>query len=326
MRRGIGLSVPVVLAGLLLAACTPGRAAPAGPADVPVVGLLRVIPDDDHPAFLSELRAQGWSNGRDVRVVPAEPDTVAGDEAAARDQLEGWLAEGVDLIVVSSTPYAVLAREVAPSTPTLFLVNDPVAAGLVVDERRPEGNMTGVTFRTPADRTLHVAGQLIGEVTRVGYLGPAGDPAVAGHRAGVRAATDELGLTLVEAEFASPEDVPAAVAELVAAGVDVVYLASANATVGALDALETELVAARLPVVVNAEYVDFALLALAPDGDEVRRQLARQAARILSGAEVASVPVEDPRRFVTVVDRRVAARLGLPPIAPDVLRRMDVVR
>lgn len=314
------------LAAVTLVSCAASGPRPAEPADRPLVGLLRVIPDEDQSVFLSELRAQGWSQGRGVQVVPKEPDDVAADEDAARAQLEAWLDDGVDLIVASSTPYAVLAAEVAPGVPMLFLVNDPVAAGLVADERRPEGHVTGVTFRTPADRTLHLADQVIGGIGRVGYLGPTDDPAVAGHWEGVRAAADELGLTLVESSFASPEDVPAAVDELVAAGVDVVYLASANATVRAIEALEVELLAARLPVVANADYVDFALLTLAPDGAELRRQLARQAARILSGAAPSSVPVEDPRRFVTTVDRGIADRLGLPPIPADVLRRVDVVR
>lgn len=295
--------------------------------DLPLVGLLRVIPDGHQRAFVEELRAQGWSDGRDVEVVPDGPDEVAADPDQARRQLREWLRADVDLLVASSTPYAALAAELAPDVPTLFLVIDPVAAGLVRDPSRPEGNMTGLTFRTPADRTLDLASQVLGGgLDRVGYLAPASDPAVEGHLAGVRAAAEELGLELVEVSFDGPEAVPAAVEELSAAAVDLVYLPSANATVQALDVLEAELLAARLPVVANADYVDFALLVLAPDGDEVRRQLARQAARLLAGAEVASIPVEDPRRFVTTVDRGVADALGLPPIDPAVLRKMDVVR
>lgn len=295
--------------------------------DIPLVGLLRVIPDDHQPAFVDELRAQGWSGGRDVEVVPRGPDEVASDPDQARRLLREWARADVDLIVASSTPYAALAAELVPDVPTLFLVVDPVAAGLVRDPARPDSNMTGLTFWTPADRTLDLASQVLGGgLDRVGYLAPVGDPAVEGHLAGVLAASEELGIDLVEVVFDGPEAVPAAVDELSAAGVDLVYLPSANATVQALDVLETALMAARLPVVANADYVDFALLVLAPDGEEVRRQLARQAARLLAGADVSSVPVENPRRFVTTVDRGVADTLGLPPIDPAVLRKMDVVR
>lgn len=295
--------------------------------DLPLVGLLRVIPDEEQPAFVDELRAQGWSNGRDVEIVPDDPQEVAADPEAATRQLREWLRADVDLIVASSTPHAALAAELAPDVPILFLVIDPVAAGLVRDPAHPDGNMTGLTFRTPADRTLDLAAQVLGrDLARVGYLVAASDPAVAGHLAGVRTATDELGLELVEVEFEGPDAVPAAVDELRSAAVDLVYLPSANATVQALDALEAELMAARLPVVANADYVDFALLVLAPDAEEVRRQLARQAARLLAGADVSSIPVEDPRRFVTTVDRGVAEALGLAPIDPAVLRKMDVVR
>lgn len=320
--RGRALLAAAVLA-LAAGSCDLSAASSA---DVPLVGLLRVIPDEDQPAFVDELRAQGWSR-RDVEIVPDDPDAVAADADAARRQLREWLRADVDLIVASSTPYAVLAAEVAPDVPTLFLVNDPVAAGLVQDLSRPDGNMTGVTFRSPADRTIDLASQVLGGgLDRVGYLAPVGDPAVAGHRARVRAAAQDLGVDLLEVDFDGPGAVAAAVDELRAADVDVVYLASANATVQAMDVLEAELEAAGLPVVANADYLDFALLILAPDGEEVRRQLARQAARLLAGADVSSVPVEDPRRFVTIVNREAAAALGLPPIDPAVLRKMDVVR
>lgn len=313
-----------VTVAVTIAACAPGTATERD-RSAPIVGLLRVIADEDQSAFVAELSAQGWPPGR-VDVRPDDPEAVAADDAAARVQLQEWLRDGVDLIVASSTPYAILAGEVAPGIPTLFLVNDPVAAGLVTDPARPDGNMTGVTFRTPADRTIYLAAQVLGGIERAGYLGGTDDPAVTGHLGGVRAAADELGLELVEARYGSTDEVPAAVAELVAARVDVVYLASSNATVLAHDVIEDELAAAGLPAIANTDFVAFALLILAPDSGEVRRQLARQAARILSGADVSSVPVEDPRRFVAIVDRRVAASLGLGPIDPDVLRQMDVVR
>lgn len=325
MNRRARLLASVVVAALL-PACEVSRAAPPPEDATALVGLLRVVPDEDQPAFVAELRTQGWSDGRTVRVVPADPDDVAEDEEEARAQLEGWTRAGVDLIVASSTPYAALAAELAPSVPVLFLVNDPVAAGLLEDRERPEGHLTGVTFRTPADRTLDLADQVVGGIDRVGYLGPADDPAMTGHLAGVRSAAEELGLDLVEVRFGSPDDIPSAVAELVRSEVDVVYLASTNATIRALTVLEEELMAARLPVVANSDLIPFAVLVLAPDGTEVRRQLARQAARILAGADVSSVPVEDPRRFVAIVDRGVAADLGLARLGPEVLRKMDVVR
>lgn len=318
-------SVVAVAVALTAAACV-GRGN-ATRDDRPLVGLLRVIPDEEQVAFEEELHAQGWSEGRDVDVVPDDPSEVAADPDQARRQLRQWLRDDVDLIVASSTPYAVLAAEVATDVPVLFLVNDPVAAGLLTEPGSPEGNLTGVTFRAPADRTLDLASQVLGRaVDRVGYLAPSDDPAVAGHLAGVRDVSGTMGIELVEVGYAGPEAVPAAVDELRAAAVDLVYLSTANATFRALDVLEEELWAARLPVVANADYVDFAVLVLAPDSVEVRRQLARQAARLLSGAAVSSIPVEDPRRFVTIVDREVAERLGLPPIDPAVLRQMDVVR
>jgi ABC-type uncharacterized transport system substrate-binding protein len=68
------------------------------------------------------------------------------------------------------------------------------------------------------------------------------------------------------------------------------------------------------------------VLVLTPDRAEMRRQLGRQVARLLAGAEVASIPVEDPRKFVVIIDRTRASVLGLPELDQELLRQADVVK
>jgi putative tryptophan/tyrosine transport system substrate-binding protein len=292
----------------------------------PTIGMMRVVPDEDHGEFVEELHRQGWTAGRDVRILPEDPEDLYRDADEAREVLTGWLDDGIDLVVAFSTPFAELTTEIAPGAPVLFMLNDPVAAGLVDDPNQPDGTLTGVSFRVPADRTIDLAAQLLGGMDRLGYLRPADDPAVPGHRSAVVEAVNELGIALEEATFTGPDDVGDAVDRLVAAGVDAVLPANANTTLRSLDAMEEALDRHRLPAIANTDHARFATLVLTPDGTELRRQLARQAARLLSGADVSSVPVEDPRRFVAIVNRSKAEELGLPPLDATVLRQVDVVR
>jgi putative ABC transport system substrate-binding protein len=319
-----GVAAAVMTAAVALTAACGGS--DAAPEARPTIALLRVVPDDDHGVFISELRAQGWNIGRDVAVFPEDPERLFPDEDAARATLRSWVGAGVDVVVAFSTPFARLAAEEGRGTPVLFLLNDPVAAGLVGDTQRPDRGATGVTFRTPADRTLALAQRLVGTLGHVGYLRPADDPGVEGHRAAVRAAAEELGVRVTEASFQALEDVAPAVEELVAAGVEAVWVANSTATVQALEPLRSALSGANLPVIANTDFVDFAVLIVTPDGAELRRQLARQAARLLAGADVSAVPVEDPRKFVVILNRTVAAALGLPEPDPALLRQADVVR
>lgn len=320
--RGV---VVTLIAALVLGGC--GDAAADRADDGPVtVGMLRIVSDENHGDFVDELRRQGLRVGIDVVLLPSDPEELYGDAAAAEAAVHRWLRGDLDLVVAFSTPFAQLVAGLEVDVPGLFVVNDPLAAGLVDDRRRPEGRMTGVTFRTPADRTLSLASEALGGLSRVGYLFPSGDPAVPGHRAAFLAAAEQLDIELVEASFAEPADVAAAAAVLAAADVEAVVIANSNATFRAQEALRAALDEHRLPAIGTTDILDFAVLVLTPDGAELRRQLARQAARILQGADVANVPVEDPRKFLLILNRTKARELGLGDIPDGLLRQADVVR
>ncbi len=315
----VGLAlVATVLAG----SCRSADPATAEPARL---GVLRAVPDDDHAVIVEELRDRGWGPTQ-LEVLPADPLELHPDPEGAAATLDAWVRDGIDLVIAFSTPLAQLAAERAASVPGLFLVNDPVAAGLVTDPRHPDGSMTGVTFRTPADRTLDLADRALGGLSRVGYLFPDGDAGVPGHRRGVLAAAEELGIEVEEASFTDADGVEDAVGQLADAGVQAVLLASSNGTFRVLDAIAAALDAHDLPAIANTDFAEFAVVIVTPDGAEVRRQLARQAVRLLAGADVSAVPVEDPRKFVVILNRTQAAELGLPPFDPDLLRQADVVR
>ncbi len=320
MKRPLPAAV-LALCCLLLTSC--GGRGDTVDGQVPLIGILRVVPASAFDTFTEELQVQGWTAGRTVRIVPTDPSVVF-SEAEARAALRRWEASGLSVVIAFSTPYAHLAAD-ETDAPGLFVVNDPVATGLVSDRQRPDGRLTGVTWEAPADRTLDLAARALGGMERIGYLGADDDPAVPSHRQRVHDAADRLGIEVVDASFSGADDVVAAVDVLSAAGVDAVYVASANAVASVLRPIEEALTAARLPALANAAFIDFATITLAPDPDELHRQLARQAARLLSGVQVSAVPTEAPRRFVITIDRTRAQELGLE-VASSALREADTVR
>jgi putative tryptophan/tyrosine transport system substrate-binding protein len=322
VRHVVVRSVAALIGLVTVAACAGTGAEGDG---APEVVVLRAVEDPYHDAFLDRLRDQRFVLGRDVTVAPEGGEVVhaAADDVAAELETAG---DGVAVVVAYSTPHARAALDLVGDLPIVSVVNDPVASELLVDRDRPEGNLTGVTFATPMDRTLQLATDVIGDIDRVGFLVPTDDPALVGPRERLADAADRAGMEVVEAGFAGVDDVPAAVAELAAAEVDVVLLGASSAVLLALEVLERELGAARLPVVANNARAAFAVAVLEPDGLEVRRQVARQVARLLRGDAVVTIPVEDPRRFRTVLDRDRVAELGLPPLDEALLRQADEVR
>lgn len=296
----------------LLAACS-GDTATTAPPDMLTLGILRAVQSAEPQnveIFLAELAGAGFVEGDNLRIIGGDPTEVHADPAEAESVVRAWARDGLDLVLALSSSGAMAAARAAPEAKVLFLSNDPTAAGLVANERRPEGQLTGATFRVPPDRTLDVARRAVPGATAVGVLFPSTDPAAAPVRDGLVRAGASLGLEVVAHGFAAATDVSGAVEELKGLGVGYVLLANAPAIVRAYPAIAPALAAARLPAVANTT-ADFALAVLEPDTGELYRQMGRQAVRLLRGTPVSEVPVEDPARFRLTINLAVSERLGV---------------
>lgn len=276
-------------------------------------------------AFLAALDDAGWEEGENLTILNGDPASGFDDPDAAVAAVEGFVEDGADLIVALSTSAAMAATEATSEIPILTLANDPVGSGIVENPRTPEANVTGVSFRVPADRTLDLAQQLAPGLP-VGVLSASDDPGGQPIIAGIRDAAAAIDVEIVEASFTGedPVDVEAAVGELDAAGVGITVIANSAGTARVLPTIEMATGAAGMPVVANTDSNTFAVVVLAPDNEEAYRQLARQAIRVLDDTEIADIPLEDPGTFNLTVRRNIAARLDLA--LPDaVLDQADTV-
>ncbi len=326
MRRSVAAWAVVLLAGAVMAACG-GENAPRDEPPERVIGILRAVRSvegaQNQAAFVDELRRAGFVQGRNLRLLGSDLNEVHADPQDAEAVVRGWAQGQLDLVVALSSGSALAAARAAPDRNVLFLSNDPTATGLLRDERRPEGRLTGATFRVPADRTLELVRRVLPAAARIGFLYPSEDPSAEPVREGTLAAAKGLRIDLVDRSFATAADIPAAFEALLADGAGVVVIANAPASARNFAAIRAAAAASGLPVVTNTA-ADFAVAVLEPDVPELYRQMARQAVRLLEGAPVSAVPVEDPARFRFVVNLRVGATLGID-IPADVTRTADSV-
>jgi len=325
------LLVLVVLVALLVAGCGDDEDGGERPAAAPAprtIAFLRAVQSsqpENQAAFLDELSQNGYVAGDNLELLAADLAEVYPDPAAAEAKVREWAAEEVDLIVALSTVGARAAAAAAPDVKVLFLVNDPIGAGLVSDVRHPSGNLTGATFRVPADRTLDVARRALPAATTIGIVYPPADPAALALADEAKRGAATLGIGITSATFTGADDAAAAVETVRAAGAQAVWVLNSPTTVRFIEPLSAAATAAGLPVISNTA-VASAVVTLQPDAAELYRQMARQAVEVFDGEEVVDIPVENPAKFLVEVNLKAAAAIGVTVPEPFVASADRVIR
>jgi putative tryptophan/tyrosine transport system substrate-binding protein len=152
------------------------------------------------------LREQGFAEPTEI----LEARIPRADRAEAAGAIERLIRQRVEVLFVIGSALAKVARQGIPQLPLLFITpGDAVATGLVASLARPGRNMTAITFEYPelSGKRLELLRELVPSVKRVLVLY---DPRDASPRQGLeaaRAAASRLGLTLIEREVRTADDV-----------------------------------------------------------------------------------------------------------------------
>jgi putative tryptophan/tyrosine transport system substrate-binding protein len=278
----------------------------------------------DLQAFRDGLRERGHVEGRDVVL----DMRFAQGRVQDLPRLAAELAALRPAVIVAPGPAATdaaLAATAASATPVVSL-GDLVAWGHAAQLARPDGRVTGISFLPfPLNaKRLELLALALPRGSAVLNLAELQALPEAMQR--VEDAGRALGLVTHAAYARSAAEIDAAFAaarRLRVAGVNVLnspFLHNLRAHIFQLAA------SAKLPAIY--QWPDSAreggLMAYGPSLAAMHRQLAGYASRILAGARVADLPIEQPTRFELVINLKTARALGLT-IPQSLLLRADEV-
>lgn len=273
-------------------------------------------------AFFEELVRGGFVEGRNLQVdrrgfnvAPAALDTTAAELVRARP----------DVIVAIGPQAALAAQRATRSIAIVATADDLVTSGLVESMPRPEGNMTGVAiFAFQLDvKRLELLHEALPNARRIGILA---DPDRKLALDALDRAAHGLSIEIVPFMARSNEELTDAIDGMKAKAVDAVnVLASTNLWKAHLLILD-RLNLSRLPSIwqwsQGAE--DGGLISYGPRLEGVFGQCGRQVVKLLRGAKVADIPVEQPTEIVLSINLRTAKAFGVA-IPPTLLSRADHV-
>ena len=275
--------------------------------------------------FIEAMREYGYDEGRNL--VIRRGATADGRPDRLPEFVAGFLRDGVDVIVTTSTRETEAAKQATSTVPIVMTLSpDPVAQGLVASLARPGGNVTGVTNLVPGISQKYV--ELLHEITPTsrivvvtGRRGPF--PEI---RRDLELGAQRFGLTLSFAGVQTPRDIDNAIAQAKKDGAGGLIVPIDVITGIHREHLARVAVQHRLPSIYwQRTYVESGgLMSYGFSTFEIGRQAAVYVNKILRGAKPADLPIEQPTKFELVINLKTAKALSLT-IPPSVLLRADQV-
>jgi putative ABC transport system substrate-binding protein len=302
----------------LLAAAVLPRTAGAQPTRKARVGILIGAGSDagDYAldAFRLSLRDRGFAEDRNL-VLERQVDRDGSEESLARaaQAMADW---SPDVVLAANTPPVMAMRRAAPAIPIVMVaIGDPVGSGLVASLDRPGGRITGLSGLDAelTGKRLELLKEVAPRTTRVGLLGSPDNPVYAAQRRKAEDAARPYGIELLHAEVRRTSELDNAIASVVQRGGTALLRLDGFRTPDALQQLGALTTQYRLPFCSDRllEVRAGLLMAYGPNVAAEFRQAAGFVARILKGADPATLPVEAPQRFELALNEAAAKRLGL---------------
>jgi putative ABC transport system substrate-binding protein len=286
----------------------------------------------EHPALDAVLRGfQDYLKEKGIEATYNVHNAQA-NMGTAGQIAQQMVGEKADLLVAIATPSAqtcVQALNKAPAElkrPFLFTaVTDPVAAGLVKDLANPDPGITGVSDLLPIEEHMRMVLSYKGDIKTLGLLYNPGEANSKATIAAIKALSDTLGFTTIEATASKTADVYQAAKSLVGR-VDAVFIPTDNTIVSALESVIKVGVQNKLPIF--AADVDSvkrgAVAAMGFDYYKHGYQTGAIAARILAGEKPENIPVEFQKDLQLHINAGYSRQMGVEPPAELLAKATEI--
>jgi len=275
-------------------------------------------------AFLYELRAHGFVAGENLEILPGGFE-VRNEQIA--DVVPALVKAAPDAIMSGGDVSTRALQNATKTIPIVVITEDVLGAGFAASLARPGGNITGISLMsTDLDgKRQDILTEAVPDVRRFAALA---DSNVANlrHLQGLQETARTRGKELLIIQAAKADEVVPAINTASASGAGALnVLASPMLFLNRrlIIGLAAEL---RLPAIYQWPEIaeEGGLIGYGPRFIEIFRQRARIVARILTGANPADLPVEQPTTFELVINLKTARSIGHEP-PPNLVLRADKI-
>lgn len=280
------------------------------------IGVTQIV---EHPSldaafegFKMALEENGFKEGDNVTY---DIQNAQNDMNNSNTIAQNLVGDEVDLIFANSTPSAQSALNATSDIPIIFTsVTDPVGAKLVESFDKPGENITGTTDTHPEaiPKTIEfIANEFKAE--NVGLIYNAGEQNSVAQVEIVKKALNSKGMKAVEKSVSTSAEVKQA-AEALVGKVDVIYIATDNTVVSALESVISVANDKDIPMFAG-EFDSVnrgAFAAYGFDYKDIGYEAGQMAAKILKGeATAADLSVQYPQNLKLKMNKKAADEMDI---------------
>ena len=243
------------------------------------------------------------------------------DPGAAQAICAKIKASGAKVVFTIGKDATKAAMQELPGMPIVYcMVMSPQEDGI------GGGSVTGVTLDIPMVKQFTSFKAVVPNLKKIGIVYSDETSGIIAKE--MKAAAVKTGVTVIEKKVASDKDVPNAIREL-KGKIDGLYLPP-DRTVANRDAFQFIALFTfenNLPFMAPAgRFVKKgALVALMIDFEELGKQAAAMAKKIVGGASPSSIPVEPPQATILVLNQKTAQTIGIN-IPPSLLETSQIIK
>ncbi|WP_270641520.1 tryptophan ABC transporter substrate-binding protein [Limosilactobacillus fermentum] len=215
----------------------------------PKIGVLTLM---HHPAldqiykgFVVELAKEGYKDGKNVTI---EYQNAQGDQSNLKTMATKLVNDHSTVLFGITTPASQALANATTKIPiVLGAVTDPKGAGLIKNDKKPGGNITGISNQAPVADQLRLVHQFMPNAKTLGIIYTSSDPSAESEHKQFVAQAKKMGLNLKSYSIANSNDLDQ-VSQQMLSEVDAVIVPTDNTIAGAMQTLVKNADAANKPV------------------------------------------------------------------------------
>lgn len=323
-KRILALVIGVVMIISLLSACGNGDTV-SGEKNYKI-GVVQIVEhlslNSIRDSIVDELKNKGFNDENTEIIIKNAQNDISNMNMICSQ----FVQEDVDLIVAIATPSAQAAMAVTTDIPIVFsAVSDPISTKIVENVEKPDGNITGTSDLIPVDKMFELSKKLTPNVKRFGFLYSAGEDNSVSVIEEAKKYADKNGITYEDKKISEISDLEQSLTSL-KGKVDAIFIPIDNTIASAMEKVKSVATEMKIPVYVAADSMvnDGGFAAVGINYEELGKETADIAVKILNGAKISDIPVKYMDNFKTYINTETAKALEIE-ISDDIKNDKNVV-